>query len=122
MGLSPTMFSRMKGAVLASRTVEGWIDFDREWKERLSKDGLEHFHAQKFAQSSGPFSSGWKDNEQRRKALLGDLVGIIRSNTHQKVATLVVNGIHTANLSEDIRLAFNLEAYPLAGRTVAKKV
>jgi hypothetical protein len=103
-------------------SVDGWIEFDREWKARLLVDGLGYFHAQKFAQSSGPFRSGWKDNEQRRRDLLRDLVGIIRGNTHQKFATLIFNDIHAAEMSKEIRETFYLEAYPLAGRTVAKKV
>jgi hypothetical protein len=103
-------------------TVADWMDFDREWKERLSKEGLDYFHAQRFAQSSGPFKEGWKGNEGRRQALLGDLVDIIVSHAHQKFGSLIVNTIHQAELSEENRKAFYLEAYPLAGRTVVADV
>ena len=103
-------------------SVNDWLDFDREWKDRLSRDGLEYFHAQPFAQSSGPFKNGWEGNTRRRHSLMRDLVGIIISHAHRKEACVVPNRTHSANMSPEIRKAFRLEAYPLAGRTVAKKV
>lgn len=103
-------------------TVDAWVDFDREWKSRLDKDGLDYFHANEFAQSSGSFADGWKNNEKRRRALLADLMGIIQSHAHQKVASIVVNSALNAKMDKGVRDSFYLEAYPLAGRTVAKKV
>ena len=49
-------------------------------------------------------------------------MAIIKGNTHLKVAIAVAKDVHDAHMSREIRAAFNLEAYPLAGRTVAKKV
>ena len=54
--------------------------------------------------------------------LLGDLVNMIVSHAQQKFGSLIVNTIHQAELSEENRKAFYLEAYPLAGRTVVADV
>src|SRR5437867_2605416 len=50
-----------------------WEDFDRVWRERLSKDGLSYFHMVDFAHSVEEFADGWKGNEPRRQRLLMDL-------------------------------------------------
>jgi hypothetical protein len=103
-------------------SVDDWSDFDKLWKARLAEDGLAYFHAQNFAQSSGPFKDGWKSNESRRISLLSDLMGIVKSHCYTKIASMVVNDIHATEMSPEIRQRFHLEAFPLAARTAAIKV
>jgi hypothetical protein len=55
-----------------------WTDFENQWQKRLEEDRLVYFHAGEFAQSSGQFKDGWKDNESRRRNLSRDLMEIIR--------------------------------------------
>jgi hypothetical protein len=58
-------------------TVEGWKAFDRDWKLALSDNGLTYFRMSEFAQSKGQFANGWEGNEDRRRAFLNRLIGII---------------------------------------------
>lgn len=66
-----------------------WEDFDGLWKARLKRDGLTFFRMADFAHSFGEFSHGWKDNEPRRRALLGDLLDLIESHAYRKVGFMV---------------------------------
>jgi hypothetical protein len=59
-------------------TVESWKEFEHEWKAVLDAYGLKYFRMSEFAQSTGQFK-GWKDQEQRRIALLDALIGLLKS-------------------------------------------
>ena len=80
------MFLVMAGFVSEAKC---WEDFDSAWRKRLAEDGLKYFHMQRFAQSSKPFNVGWKDDEKRRKALMGDLLDIISAHAFRKFACVV---------------------------------
>ena len=87
----------------------------------MKDDGIEYFHAHQFAHSIKQFE-GWRDDEGRRRAFYGDLMDIILSHAHRKFGSIIVNATHDAELSQENREMFHLEAYALAGRTVAADV
>jgi hypothetical protein len=72
-----------------------WSEFERQWQERLSKDGLLYFHAADFAHSLGQFES-WKEDESRRRALLVDLFNIIQVHGLRKFGCI----LHLDSFSE----------------------
>jgi hypothetical protein len=102
-------------------SVEDWILFDREWKDRLAYDGLTSFHMQSFAQSSGVYRT-WKKDEARRRKLLADLTGMIFKHAQRKFGAAVVNSDLIALIDDDARKAFALSAYGIAGRGAAGNV
>jgi len=65
-----------------------WEDFQREWNERLLRDGLIAFHAGDFAHFTGEFKSGWRE-KIRREELSGDLMGIIETNGLTRFGSVV---------------------------------
>lgn len=99
-------------------SLSDWQDFEVAWKGRLEGDGLAYFHAVDFAHSTGPFSSGWKDDEARRTRLSADLMEIIQAHAYRKLAS----GVSIANLqrnqtSSDTLKTLNINAYVLGART-----
>lgn len=54
-----------------------WDEFNPKWNRRLEQDSLPYFHPGEFAHSTGAFAHGWKNNEDRRRTLSGDLMDII---------------------------------------------
>lgn len=71
-----------------------WSQFDIEWQARLVRDNLSEFHAGDFAHFSGDFVSGWKGNEPRRRALLHDLMDLIRGHGLTRFGCAVPLPIH----------------------------
>lgn len=63
--------------------LTSWVDFEKRWRERLAADGLKYFHAVEFAHSRKEFD-GWRDDEQRRRNLLSDLMEIIKTHVSRK--------------------------------------
>lgn len=53
-------------------------DFEPQWLERLSKDGLTCFHAVDFAQSRRQFAD-WKGDTRRRNELSADLMAVVEN-------------------------------------------
>jgi hypothetical protein len=102
-------------------TVEQWVEFDREWTDRLKKDDIDCFHASEFANSRGQFR-GWRSQEDRRRKLSADLMGIIQGNVHRKVGEVIANKILEGNISPENRKAFYMEAFPITGRTAVKTI
>ncbi len=98
-----------------------WTDFDRDWKARLAKDDVEFFHAVEFAQSTGQFK-GWRDEKEKRQALSNDLMEILKRNVSRKFVCAVSVESLRADMSEDIKAAFLINAYSLAGRTCAARL
>lgn len=103
-------------------TPEQWIDFDMAWRKRLAEDSLPYFHMQEFAQFSGPFSDGWRDNESRRRALLSSLYDIIFTHAFRKFGTAVVNAQLTAIITKLQQRNFFTTAYGISGRGVIHNV
>jgi hypothetical protein len=102
-------------------SASDWREFDREWKKRLSEDGLVYFHMVEFAQFAKQFKD-WRGQEERRKKLLGDLLKIISTYTYRKFGAIIVNSTFQGRLSQQVRDAFRLNAYSLAGRSCVADV
>ena len=98
-----------------------WEDFDTQWRSRLGKDGLSYFRMSEFAQWTGAFSEKQEWPEERRRALLGDLVAITQKHVYHKFGCAVVNATFE-DMDEEVRKAFGLTAYVLAARTCAGDV
>jgi|SRR5215831_2378871 len=97
--------------------AEHWIKFSELWSARLRDDGVEYFRMAEFAHSVKQFDGG-KTQQDRRKTLLSDLVGPIKSHVFRKFGT-VVQLSAMRELEESVRNEFHLTAYALAGRASA---
>jgi hypothetical protein len=102
-------------------TADEWVEFNKFWKERLTQDGIEYFHAVEFAHSVGEFASGWNGNEPRRRALLADLMTIIKRHVSRKFADVVINEA-LDKMSNDTKAQFHINAYSLAGRSCVARL
>jgi hypothetical protein len=98
-----------------------WQEFHSEWTDRLIADDLKFFHMVDFAASQDQFREGWKDNESRRRKLLGDLVGIIQAHAYRSFINVVENKYFDKLSVENQRL-FSLNNYSLAGRGAVAKI
>jgi hypothetical protein len=98
-----------------------WNSFNTQWLGRLKKDGLEYFHMVDFANFRRQFATGWKDNEERRKRLFGDLLDIIKSHVYRQFASAIEMNTFD-QLSAENKKEFSLNAYALAARTCAADV
>lgn len=56
-----------------------WERFESQWNDTLNRFNLDYFHMKDFAHSKKAFKN-WKGDEERRRALLGDLVQVIRQS------------------------------------------
>jgi hypothetical protein len=74
-------------------STEEWAEFDREWRERLRRDGLPYFHmnpySQSFSHPKKPFTKEWVGDKSRREALLGDLLSIIQHRAWRKFGCIL---------------------------------
>src|SRR5262249_53870978 len=68
-------------------TADEWIRFESEWKNRLSKDGLDCFHMRQFGNDTKALPIS------RRNNLLSDLCDIIGAHTFRHFSTVVENKI-----------------------------
>lgn len=103
-------------------TADEWNNFDRLWRKRLADDGLEYFRMAEFAHSRKQFRSGWKDNEPRRKALLGDLMAIIRLHAFRRFGCIVENQTFLNNVPRDFQAQYFLDAYTTASMACVRQV
>lgn len=103
-------------------TADVWIDFDRLWRKRLAEDGLEYFHMVDFAHHREQFASGWKGNEPRRRALLEDLMKIIRSHAFRRFGCVIENQVFLTNVSENFRSQYLFNAYVAASMVCVGQV
>src|SRR5882724_6897842 len=99
-------------------SAKDWDAFDLVWRARLKRDGLTHFHMHRFAHSLEEFK-GWDQDENRRRTLLADLLGILQSHTYRKFGAIIINRFLTTKLSHENVKTFNLCAYSLAGLDIA---
>jgi hypothetical protein len=97
-----------------------WQTFHTEWIKRLQEDNLEYFHMVDFAASQDQFA-GWRNDEPRRRKLLGDLMGIIKSHAYRKIGCVIEND-EFYRLAEPNQKEFSLNAYTLAARTCVADV
>ena len=63
-----------------------WKRFEREWRRALKEHGAQYLHMREYAHRRGEFK-GWP--EYKRKALLANLIWIIKSNVQFRVGVVV---------------------------------
>lgn len=63
-----------------------WKRFEREWAKALKEHGAQYLHMKEFAQCKGEFKN-WP--EWKRRALMGQLTWIIKSNAQFRVGSIV---------------------------------
>jgi hypothetical protein len=95
-------------------SVEGWNDFDFEWRHRLRRDGLSCFHMSEFAHSTQTFK-GFKNDEPRRRNLLNDLLEIIRAHAYRKFGSAIEAAAFT-QMAPESREYFAPTQIAMAGR------
>jgi hypothetical protein len=97
--------------------AEEWTKFSRAWIDRLSQDGLAHFHMREFAHWRGQFRdrSYWK--ESKRRQLLSDLIDIILRHVFQRKVGCSILLTTFGTLARDVKDRYSLTAYVLAART-----
>ena len=108
---SQKMFLSVGGFV---SSAAGWKGFDGEWRERLAQEGLSYFHMAEFADSVGHFEP-LKIQQQRRRELLKDLLGIIVSHAYRKFGVTVEVETADAEFAEQNKLEYAPNALALAG-------
>lgn len=101
-------------------SANDWIEFSRLWEERLQQDCITCFHATDFRTSHGEFES-WRNQESRRRKLLGDLVDLIKSHAYRQFGC-VVEFTYKDCLSPEMLNRFAINAYTLAARTCFRDV
>ena len=97
-------------------TVEGWKAFDRDRKLALSDNELAYFRMSEFAQSSGEFAEGWRGHEDRRRAFLNRLIGIIVASVQCWIGAAVFRRDYD-KADQVYELREYLQPYPLCGVT-----
>jgi hypothetical protein len=100
--------------------VDVWIEFEKQWKARLGRDGLAVFHMSDCANYTYAFD-GWQTKERERQNLLHDLIDIIKSLS-RKFGCVIPSKLYKEKLSEELRLQFKFTAYVIAGRACAARV
>jgi hypothetical protein len=95
-------------------SANDWIAFDLQWRERLAVDGIAYFHMVEFAQSKKQFK-GWRDQEPRRRALLGDLLEIISKHAYRKFGCGISMPKWESMMSKKTLDDFRINAYSMAG-------
>jgi hypothetical protein len=70
-------------------TVDQWLEFNREWTECLTKEGVAAFHMRNFAHSRREFAT-WKDDGPRRKRFLEQLIRIVKMRVRKSIANAVL--------------------------------
>ena len=93
-------------------SAELWIEWEAKWLEKLSEYGLDHFHYSEL--------SSWP--EPKKAALVAELCKIIRPHVASKSGAAVINQEVNAVFSGSEREEWRINAYAVAGRTVAKKM
>jgi hypothetical protein len=94
--------------------AEQWIEFERQWAERLKPEGLAYFHATEVR-------SRWKANQPRLDSLYRDLIKIISDNVLQQFGCCIINR-SLAKWSKADRDSWNISAFSMAGRTCASQL
>lgn len=102
-------------------SVETWDAFNNQWNTRLSKDHIGYFHATEFAHSINQFAD-WRNDEPRRRALLSDLMTILKSHAFRMFGSIVINQALTEQMPSELRDEFYINSYSLAGRAAAGKL
>lgn len=95
-------------------SASGWTDFDGKWRDRLAKEGLSYFHMEDFTDSVGEFEP-LKKQEERRRGLLKDLLGIVASHASRKFGVTVEIEAVDAEFADRNKLEYAPNALASAG-------
>jgi hypothetical protein len=95
-------------------SANDWLEFERLWTMRLARDGIAHFHTVEFAHSFGQFD-GWRNQEERRRELLSDLLTIIMTHCYRKFGCGISIKHWSSGISDSNKQQFRITAYGLAG-------
>lgn len=83
-----------------------WKRFEREWARVLKEYGAKYLHMKEYAHCRGEFE-GWP--EYKRKALMGQLIHIIKSNVQFRVGVVVPCKVYKSTVAaidpKDTRLS-----------------
>jgi hypothetical protein len=104
--------------------AKAWDCFADLWNQRLNQDGIKYFHMKEFTACQGQFEN-WKGNELRRRALLSDLINLIKSHASRKFGHVIaLEGVEHIKkaFTEKQQKAFILESYAIGGYSCAKHV
>lgn len=102
--------------------ADAWSEFDRAWRERLKRDGLSYFHMVDFAHSREEFEQGWKGNEPRRRALLADLMEIVRKHVSRKFGWVVENELFAKDAPEGGWNQYSMDSFSFASMSCVADV
>jgi hypothetical protein len=91
-----------------------WASFSIEWNKRLSRDNLPWFHMKEIL--------SWDLPESGRRALLRDLMAIIKEHAYRKFGTALLTRDLVGRISIADRRRWHLCAYSLAGGACADHV
>jgi hypothetical protein len=89
--------------------ISEWLLFDTEWQFVLREAEIKYFRMSEFAQSTGEFKCGWRNNEPKRRALLDRLIGIIAKRVRYSVASCVPRADY---LKVDAEYRLHEQTYP----------
>jgi hypothetical protein len=94
-------------------SAEAWIEWEREWRERLLKDGLSVFHSSDVLRQLG---------EVKADRLVDDLCSILRGHVSAKTGAAVLHYDVQKALPDELRDQYRITSYALCGRIVAKEM
>jgi hypothetical protein len=103
----------------ALSTVGNWREFDGKWKTALDENSLLYFRMSEFAQSTGQFKVGWKNNEKRRRVLLERLTQIMAKHVRYWMGVCIYRSdFDKAN--KVYQLEEHYHPYTMCGQTCAE--
>jgi len=103
----------------ALSTVAKWRAFDGDWKRALDDNGLLYFRMSEFAQSTGQFKIGWKNNELRRRLLLERLTEIMAKYVMYWMGVCIYKSDYE-KANKIYQLEENYHPYTMGGQTCAE--
>jgi len=70
-------------------TEEQCVEFEKDWKAVLDREGISRFHMRDFAHSKREFAD-WKDDEYRRKTFLSDLLSVVNRHALISISNAII--------------------------------
>lgn len=93
-------------------SAERWREWEKPWRERLAKDGLEVFHRNELGRMAA----------EKREQLEDDLCGILVQHAFAKSGVAVLHRDVQSALPESLRDEWRITSYALCGINVAKEM
>ena len=102
-------------------TVDQWLEFNREWTECLTSEGVSAFHMRDFAHSLREFAT-WKGDEPRRRRFLERLIRIVKMRVRKSIANAVLLDAYNSVNAEFMFSEYIGPPYALCGMACMKDV